>query len=109
MSWFVWWTPFAGVLTPRANRPVKEAAGPADQAAAAARQAVTAGLGTAALLATAAVGVLIGFDDLFRQFHLLSFANDFWLLDPRTDHLIQMFPQGFWFDVTLGGGVQSLA
>ena len=74
-----------------------------------ARQAVTAGLGTAALLATAAVGVLIGFDDLFRQFHLLSFANDFWLLDPRTDHLIQMFPQGFWFDVTLGVGVLSIA
>ena len=74
-----------------------------------ARQAVTAGLATAALLAVAAVGVLIGFDDLFRQFHLLSFANDFWLLDPRTDHLIQMFPQGFWFDVTLGVGVLSIA
>ncbi len=74
-----------------------------------ARQAVTAGLATAALLATAAVGVVIGFDDLFRQFHLLSFANDFWLLDPRTDHLIQMFPQGFWFDATLGVGVLSIA
>ena len=48
--------------------------------------------------------MLIGFDELFRQFHLLSFANDFWQLDPRTDHLIQMFPRGFWFDVTLAVG-----
>jgi uncharacterized membrane protein len=28
----------------------------------------------------------------------LSFANDFWLLDPRTDYLVMMFPEGFWFD-----------
>jgi integral membrane protein (TIGR01906 family) len=74
-----------------------------------ARQAITAGVATAGVLAVAAVGVVVGFDGLFRQFHLLSFANDFWLLDPRTDHLIQMFPQGFWFDVTLGVGVLTIA
>ena len=62
--------------------------------------------GAARVGATAAV--LVGFDDLFEQFHLLSFSNDFWLLDPRTDHLIQMFPSGFWFDVTFAVGAVTL-
>jgi integral membrane protein (TIGR01906 family) len=42
-----------------------------------------------------------GFDTLFLTFHQLSFSNDFWLLDPRTDYLVMMFPQGFWFDTTV--------
>lgn len=42
------------------------------------------------------VGAALGFDRLFEQFHLLSFSNDFWLLDPRRDHLVQMFPFEFW-------------
>jgi integral membrane protein (TIGR01906 family) len=42
-----------------------------------------------------------GFDTLFLTFHRLSFSNDFWLLDPRTDYLVMMFPQGFWFDATV--------
>ncbi|MBM3141032.1 MAG: TIGR01906 family membrane protein [Chloroflexi bacterium] len=69
-----------------------------------ARQLVIAGTLTAGLLAGAAVAVVVGFDRLFTQFHVLSFSNDFWQLDPARDHLIQMFPQGFWFDVTLGVG-----
>jgi len=47
------------------------------------------------------VGSLVGFDRLFLQFHLLSFSNDFWQLDPTRDYLIMLFPQGFWYDVTL--------
>ncbi len=42
-----------------------------------------------------------GFDAAFERFHLIAFDNDLWQLDPRTDHLIQMFPEDFWFDVTL--------
>lgn len=44
---------------------------------------------------------LVGFDTLFLKFHQLSFANDFWQLDPRTDYLVIMFPEGFWFDATM--------
>ncbi len=44
---------------------------------------------------------LVGFDRLFLAFHLVSFANDFWQLDPRRDYLIAMFPQGFFFDATM--------
>lgn len=73
-----------------------------------ARQIATAGALTAGLFAFTALAVLVGFDQLFTQFHLLSFSNDFWQLDPARDRLIQMFPQGFWFDVTLGVGVVSI-
>jgi integral membrane protein (TIGR01906 family) len=48
-----------------------------------------------------AVTTLIGFESAFEQFHLLSFSNDFWQLDPDTDRLIQMFPEDFFFDMTL--------
>jgi integral membrane protein (TIGR01906 family) len=41
------------------------------------------------------------FQWLFWQFHLLSFTNDLWLLDPRTDYLIMLFPEGFWFDAAI--------
>jgi integral membrane protein (TIGR01906 family) len=40
------------------------------------------------------------FDQFFWQFHVLSFANDFWLLDPAKDYLIMLFPGGFWYDAT---------
>ncbi|MDD4635424.1 MAG: TIGR01906 family membrane protein [Dehalococcoidales bacterium] len=55
------------------------------------------------LLAITATGIiaLMDFNWLFLQFHLISFTNDLWLLDPATDYLIMMFPQGFWFDAAL--------
>ena len=42
------------------------------------------------------VSAALGFDRLFTQFHLLSFSNDLWLLDPARDHLVQLFPFPFW-------------
>lgn len=47
------------------------------------------------------LGTLLNFDQLFWQFHILSFDNELWRLDPATDYLIMLFPQGFWFDVTV--------
>ena len=52
---------------------------------------------------------LVGFDSLFTAFHQVSFANDFWRLDPRRDYLVMMFPQEFWFDATLFVGMASVA
>lgn len=43
---------------------------------------------------------LVGFDALFLKFHQISFRNDLWQLNPNTDYLLMMFPQGFWFDST---------
>ena len=44
------------------------------------------------------VGLLLvfAFEQLFWQFHLLSFANDLWQLDPARDRLIRMFPPDFF-------------
>jgi integral membrane protein (TIGR01906 family) len=56
---------------------------------------------TLALLGATAVVANLGFDAAWEQFHFLAFTNDLWELDPATDHLIQMFPQDFWFDITL--------
>ncbi len=73
-----------------------------------ARQCMTAGYVTAGVLAVGAVIAAIGFDSLFLAFHLVSFANDFWALDPLHDRLIQMFPRDFWFIVTLAVGVATV-
>ena len=44
---------------------------------------------------------IIDFDRFFLQFHLISFANDLWQLDPTKDYLIMLFPQGFWYDASI--------
>ena len=44
---------------------------------------------------------LLDFGELFLQFHLLSFSNDLWMLDPSRDYLIMLFPEGFWFDAVM--------
>ena len=55
---------------------------------------------TFSLVLLVALLALVGFDRLFLYFHLVSFSNDLWILDPRRDYLIAMFPQGFFFDCT---------
>ena len=56
---------------------------------------------TLALMLALGLGTLFGFDRLFWQFHELFFANDFWLLDPASDCLIMLFPDGFFYDAAL--------
>ncbi len=56
---------------------------------------------TLVLMLALGLGTLLDFDQLFWQFHIISFANDFWLLDPTRDYLIMLFPQGFWYDAFL--------
>lgn len=61
------------------------------------------GGGSITLLLMLALGLatLFDFDRLLLQFHLFSFANDFWQLDPTSDYLIMLFPRGFWYDTTV--------
>lgn len=63
------------------------------------------GIGALALLAIPAA---MNFTDWWTKFHLLSFTNDLWLLDPRTDWLINMFPEGFFFRAVRAIGLRSL-
>ncbi len=63
---------------------------------------------TLALVAASAALIYLGFDSAWRQLHFLAFTNDLWELDPARDHLIQMFPRDFWFDITLLIGAFTL-
>ena len=56
---------------------------------------------TLALMLAMGLGTLLNFDQLFLQFHLFSFTNELWQLDPARDYLIMLFPQGFWYDAAL--------
>ena len=56
---------------------------------------------TLALIGLLGILMLIDFDAIFIRFHLLSFSNDFWQLDPARDYLIMLFPGGFWYDAAL--------
>ena len=64
---------------------------------------------TVGLLLAFGLAATVGFDALFLLFHRVSFANDFWQLDPRTDYLVLLFPQGFWFDATMWAALRALA
>ena len=65
-------------------------------------QRVIRGVALMVVLVVAVGGfALAGFDTLFLRFHQLAFSNDLWQLDPRTDYLLIIFPQAFWFDATM--------
>lgn len=51
---------------------------------------------------------LVAFDAVFTVFHYLGFPQGNWAFDPRTSYLVQVFPLGFWQDVTMMIGVMSL-
>lgn len=66
------------------------------------------------VLTLAGIGVLggislSGFNESWERFHTLLFSNEFWRLDPRTDHLIQMFPVPFWQDIVFFAGLLIVA
>lgn len=56
---------------------------------------------------TAGAGLLFmsDFNKYFTIFHEIFFDNDLWLLDPRTDLLIRMLPEGFFLDMVIRIGV----
>ncbi|MFQ5471579.1 MAG: TIGR01906 family membrane protein [Dehalococcoidia bacterium] len=64
---------------------------------------------TAAILGIVGlVAISGGFHAAWDQFHGIFFSNDLWQLNPRTDHLIQMFPEPFWQQITLLIGAMIL-
>ncbi len=63
--------------------------------------ATAGGALTLGLVALAGLASAVGFSQVFLLFHQISFTNDLWQLDPRTDVLLMMFPQGFFFDATM--------
>jgi integral membrane protein (TIGR01906 family) len=52
--------------------------------------------------AVVGAAMAVNFNHAFTIFHQLLFTNDLWLLDPRTDVLIQMFPEAFFEQMAVG-------
>ena len=61
----------------------------------------TGGILTVVLLLLAGLLSLVDFTQAFIAFHEMAFSNDLWMLDPRTDYLVMIFPEGFWFDAVM--------
>jgi integral membrane protein (TIGR01906 family) len=62
-------------------------------------------IGVTVAVAVAGIALVIylsqDFTKGFVQFHHLFFSNDLWLLDPDTDLLINILPEGFFVDMAL--------
>jgi len=74
-----------------------------------ARAGAIGGAVAVVIIGVTALASLVDFSALFTQFHFLSFSNDLWMLDPQRDHLIQLFPLGFFYDAALRIAVQTVA
>ncbi|MDR1704380.1 MAG: TIGR01906 family membrane protein [Clostridiales bacterium] len=57
--------------------------------------------GTLALLAALGIIIALNFQRAFTIFHEIFFNNDLWLLNPRTDLLINMLPNQFFQDIAV--------
>jgi integral membrane protein (TIGR01906 family) len=62
-------------------------------------------------IVVAGVIAAVAFDTLFEIFHRLFFPGGTYTFDPRTDHLVQLFPFAFWSETTivLGGVIIVIA
>jgi integral membrane protein (TIGR01906 family) len=58
--------------------------------------ALTLGIG-----AVVGIASLVAWNQVFLLFHYISFDNLLWILNPRTDYLIRMFPTGFFLTATI--------
>ncbi len=45
------------------------------------------------------IGAIINFQWFFTKIHILLFNNDYWLLNPEIDLLIQLMPEKMFFDL----------
>ena len=57
------------------------------------------------LIALLGVLILFDFNKYFTYFHLIFFSNELWILDPRTDLMIQMLPEQFFFGMARNIGL----
>jgi integral membrane protein (TIGR01906 family) len=79
------------------------------EARAAAWRAVAGGArGLAIAIAVVSAFVVFAFDAAFEVFHRLFFAAGSYTFDPRTDKLVQLFPETFWSETAVFVGVVAL-
>jgi integral membrane protein (TIGR01906 family) len=54
------------------------------------------------------VVAVLAFDAAFELFHRLFFSAGSYTFDPRTDRLVQLFPESFWSDTAVAVGLVAL-
>jgi integral membrane protein (TIGR01906 family) len=68
--------------------------------------AISAGMrGLIVAIVVAGIVASVAFDAVFEIFHQLFFPAGSFTFDPRTDHLVQLFPFDFWSETTIVLGV----
>jgi integral membrane protein (TIGR01906 family) len=72
------------------------------------RLARTGGAVAGATVVLGGLGLVL-FDAAFTLFHEVFFPGGNWQFDPRTDRLVQLFPQAFWVESTVAAGVLVIA
>jgi integral membrane protein (TIGR01906 family) len=53
---------------------------------------------TLVLMLALGLGTFLDFDQLFLQFHLLSFSNEFWSAE---GYMVLLFPRDFWYNTAI--------
>jgi len=71
------------------------------------RSLILAGSVLLAALLTLMVAARSDFTEFWTNFHLLTFTNDLWLLDPATDWLVKIYPEGFFLAAVERVGVMA--
>lgn len=59
-------------------------------------------------LAVAGFFAVFAFDAAFEVFHRLFFSNGTFTFDPRTDRLVQLFPEQFWSETAIAVGLVAI-
>ena len=69
------------------------------------RRLATSGRAVVVVTVVGGLAGMIFFDLAFELFHRLFFPAGTYLFDPRTDRLVQLFPEQFWVETTIGVGI----
>ena len=75
----------------------------ADGRAASRRGAKRALIALGGIAAALALWAVLDFEGFFTTFHRIAFRNDLWLLNPGTDLLIRLMPEGMFIDLGVKG------
>lgn len=69
------------------------------------RRLAASGKAVAIVTVVGGLAGMVFFDVAFELFHRLFFPPGTYLFDPRTDRLVQLFPEQFWVETTIGVGI----
>ena len=63
-----------------------------------ARDTIIGSAVTLGLMLLLGIGTLLDFNNLFYDFHLIAFSNNFWSAE---GNMLLLFPDGFWYDAAI--------